>query len=133
MGAGTPTDLIRLVGAGIDLFDCVLPTRLARNGTLFTSQGPVVIRNARYVADVRPLDEQCECYTCTRFSRAYLRHMVMAREPLAVTLNTLHNVTYYEALMARMRTAIVANTFASFAETMLQETSMITEEPACPA
>lgn len=133
MGAGTPTDLIRLVGAGIDLFDCVLPTRLARNGTLFTSQGPVIIRNARYVADVRPLDEQCGCYTCTQFTRAYLRHMVMAREPLAVTLNTLHNVTYYETLMARMRSAIIANTFASFADAMLQETSMTSEDPACPA
>lgn len=133
MGAGTPTDLIRLVAAGIDLFDCVLPTRLARNGTLFTSRGPIVIRHARYVADARPLDDQCECYTCTRFSRAYLRHLLMAREPLAVTLNTLHNVTYYETLMARMRAAIVADAFTTFAEATLQEASMSQEEATCPA
>ncbi len=115
MGAGTPADLVQLVGAGVDLFDCVLPTRMARNGTLFTSRGPVVIRNARYGADPAPLDEECECYTCRHFSRAYLRHLVMAREPLAVTLNTLHNVTYYERLMARMRDAIAADCFATFA------------------
>ncbi len=106
MGAGTPEDLVRLVGSGIDLFDCVLPTRHARNGMLFTSAGPVVIRNARYTDDARPLDEQCHCYTCANFSRAYLRHLVMAREPLAVTLNTLHNVTYYQTLMRAMRAAI---------------------------
>jgi len=115
MGAGTPADLVQLVGAGVDLFDCVLPTRLARNGTLFTSRGTIVIRHACHVADPRPVDEACECYTCTRFSRAYLRHLLMAREPLAVTLNTLHNVTYYQTLMARMREAIAANTFMAFA------------------
>jgi queuine tRNA-ribosyltransferase len=115
MGAGTPTDLVRLVDAGVDLFDCVLPTRLARNGTLFTSQGSMVIRHARHVADPRPLDEACECYTCRHFSRAYLRHLFMAREPLAVTLNTLHNVTYYQSLMRRMRDAIASDTFAAFA------------------
>ena len=115
MGAGTPTDLVRLVAAGVDMFDCVLPTRLARNGTLFTSQGSLVIRHARHVADPRPVDEECECYTCRHFSRAYLRHLLMAREPLAVTLNTLHNVTYYQSLMRRMRSAIANDTFASFA------------------
>jgi queuine tRNA-ribosyltransferase len=115
MGAGTPADLVQLVGAGIDLFDCVLPTRLARNGTLFTSHGPLVIRHACYVADPRPLDDACGCYTCSRFSRAFLRHLFMAREPLAVTLNTLHNVTYYQSLMARMREAITTNSFATLA------------------
>jgi queuine tRNA-ribosyltransferase len=133
MGAGTPTDLIRLAAAGVDLFDCVLPTRLARNGTLFTSHGPVVIRHARYVADPRPVDDQCECYTCTCFSRAYLRHLLMAREPLAVTLNTLHNVTYYESLMARMRAAIAADGFTAFADVALGETTVSEEEAACPA
>ena len=107
---------------GIDLFDCVLPTRLARNGTLFTSQGSVVIRHACHVADPRPLDERCECYTCTHFSRAYLRHLLMAREPLAVTLNTLHNVTYYESLMARMREAIATDRFAAFAASITIDT-----------
>jgi queuine tRNA-ribosyltransferase len=133
MGAGTPTDLVRLAAAGVDLFDCVLPTRLARNGTLFTSRGPVVIRHARYVADPRPVDDQCDCYTCTRFSRAYLRHLLMAREPLAVTLNTLHNVTYYETLMARMRAAIAADAFTAFADAALKETAVSEEEAACPA
>ena len=80
-----------------------------------TTAGPIVIRHARYVADPRPLDEACECYTCQHFSRAYLRHLAMAREPLAVTLNTIHNVTYYERLMLRMREAIAANRFAAFA------------------
>jgi queuine tRNA-ribosyltransferase len=133
MGAGTPADLVRLVGAGIDLFDCVLPTRLARNGTLFTSQGPLVIRHACHAADPRPLDDACECYTCSRFSRAYLRHLLMAREPLAVTLNTLHNVTYYENLMARMRAAIVTNSFAAFAKATLLTSSMGGEgATSCP-
>jgi queuine tRNA-ribosyltransferase len=119
MGAGTPTDLLHLVRAGVDLFDCVLPTRMARNGTLFTSTGTLVIRHARHADDARPLDEACTCYTCTHFSRAYLRHLVMAREPLAVTLNTLHNLTYYETLMARIRDAIVADRFMAFANALL--------------
>jgi queuine tRNA-ribosyltransferase len=119
MGAGTPTDLVRLVEAGIDLFDCVLPTRLARNGTLYTSSGPVVIRHARYVADTAPLDADCPCYTCANFSRAYLRHLFLSREPLAVTLHTLHNVTYYQRLMAAMRAAIGSDAFTTFAAATL--------------
>jgi queuine tRNA-ribosyltransferase len=115
MGTGTPEDLARLVGAGIDLFDCVLPTRHARNGTLFTSTGTLVLRHACYTDDPRPADERCACYTCSHFSRAYLRHLHMAREPLAVTLNTMHNVTYYQRLMQEMRTAIEADTFRTFA------------------
>ena len=133
MGAGTPVDLVHLVGAGIDLFDCVLPTRMARNGTLFTSRGPVVIRHACHTDDPRPLDEACDCYTCRHFSRAYLRHLVMAREPLAVTLNTLHNVTYYQRLMAQMRTAIASDTFAVFAATMLSaDAARRGEGASCP-
>jgi queuine tRNA-ribosyltransferase len=128
MGAGTPADLVHLVGAGIDLFDCVLPTRLARNGTLFTSRGPVVIRHACNVADPAPVDEACACYTCRHFSRAYLRHLLMAREPLAVTLNTLHNVTYYETLMARMRAAIATNAFAALAASVLEHDSIHRED-----
>ena len=134
MGAGTPADLVQLAGVGIDLFDCVLPTRLARNGTLFTSVGPLVIRNARYANDPAPLDAECECYTCTQFSRAYLRHLIMAREPLAVTLNTLHNVTYYQRLMRNMRTAIAADRFAAFARTVSAASSTGEEGTvACPA
>jgi queuine tRNA-ribosyltransferase len=131
MGAGTPRDIVELVGGGIDLFDCVLPTRLARNGTLFTSQGTVVIRHAAHVADPRPLDPECACYTCTHFSRAYLRHLVMAREPLAVTLNTLHNVTYYQNLMARIREAISNDRFADLAATV-STTSIGEEGASCP-
>jgi queuine tRNA-ribosyltransferase len=131
MGAGTPRDIIELVGGGIDLFDCVLPTRLARNGTLFTSRGPVVIRHAAHAADPRPLDPECECYTCTHFSRAYLRHLVMAREPLAVTLNTLHNVTYYQHLMAQIREAISNDRFADLAATV-STTSLGEEGASCP-
>ncbi len=132
MGAGTPRDILELVGGGIHLFDCVLPTRLARNGTLFTSRGPLVIRHAVHVADVRPLDPECTCYTCTHFSRAYLRHLVMAREPLAVTLNTLHNVTYYQNLMARIREAISNDRFAELAAT-ISTTSLGEEGASCPA
>jgi len=115
MGGGTPEDLVRLVAGGIDMFDCVLPTRHARNGTLFTTTGTVVIRNARYATDGAAVDPACPCYTCARFSRAYLRHLVMAREPLAVTLNTIHNVTYYQRLMSEIRNAIASGTFAALA------------------
>ena len=115
MGGGTPEDLVRLVAAGVDLFDCVFPTRHARNGTLFTSSGPVVLRHACCAADPAAVDAACPCYTCRRFSRAYLRHLLMAREPLGVTLNTIHNVTHYQRLMADMRNAIANGTFATFA------------------
>ena len=131
MGTGTPEDLVRLVGAGIDLFDCVMPTRHARNGTLFTSAGAVVIRHARYAADPAPLDPECPCYTCARFSRAYLRHLLMAREPLAVVLNTLHNVTYYERLMRDMRVAIARGDFTALVADKLGARSE--GEIACPA
>jgi queuine tRNA-ribosyltransferase len=106
MGVGTPEDLLRCALAGIDLFDCVLPTRVARNGLLFTRQGRLQIKAARYARDPRPPDEQCRCYTCRTFSRAYLRHLFAAQELLAYRLNTLHNLTYYSDLMAGLRAAI---------------------------
>lgn len=124
MGGGTPEDLVRLVAAGVDLFDCVLPTRHARNGTLFTSVGALVIRHACYADDRRPLDAACECYTCRHFSRAYLRHLLLAREPLAVTLNTMHNVRYYQTLMRDMRTAIANDAFDPFVAAVLRESEM---------
>ena len=133
MGAGTPADLVALAAAGIDLFDCVLPTRHARNGTLFTSEGTLVIRNARHTADPRPLDPNCACLTCGRFSRAYLRHLVLAREPLAVTLNTIHNVTYYQRLMRDIRAAIASGTLAAFAATIGGGARENEEEASCPA
>ena len=106
MGVGTPGDLVDAVMSGVDMFDCVMPTRNARNGTLFTGRGKLVIKNARYADDERPVDENCRCYTCSHFSRAYLRHLFMAKELLAYTLNTIHNLYYYSRLMEDMRQAI---------------------------
>jgi len=106
MGVGTPPDIVEAVALGVDMFDCVLPTRNARNGTLFTNHGKMVIKNARYANDSRPIDEGCNCYTCGAFSRAYLRHLYVAGEILASTLLTLHNLTFYAGLMERIRAAI---------------------------
>lgn len=114
MGVGTPEDIVEGVTHGIDLFDCVMPTRCARNGLLFTNRGKVVIKNARYRTDQAPLDETCDCYTCRNFSRAYLRHLFIAREILALLLNTIHNVRFYLALMERIRAAIAGGTFEDF-------------------
>ena len=106
MGVGTPLDLVEQVMRGIDLFDCVLPTRNARTGTLYTSQGRIIIKHARYLDDLRPLDPDCPCYTCATFTRSYLRHLFQAGEILASRLNTLHNLTFYMRLMAEIRGAI---------------------------
>jgi len=114
MGMGTPEDIIGAVNAGIDMFDCVLPTRNARNGQLFTSEGRLNIKNARYAEDDRPIDERCGCYTCRHHSRAYLRHLYMAGEMTAGTLNTLHNLSYYLDTMKRIRDAILFNAFEKF-------------------
>ena len=111
MGAGTPVDIIESVAHGVDLFDCVLPTRNGRNGTLFTSQGRISIRNARFTDDPEPLDPDCDCYTCRRFSRAYLRHLHLAKEMTAATLNTIHNLHFYLRLMGRIRRAIAEDGF----------------------
>lgn len=114
MGVGTPLDLVTCVGAGIDLFDCVLPTRSARNGLLFTSEGKLVIKNARYTRDERPLDPNCTCYTCRTFSRAYLRHLYVAQEVVVNRLNTLHNLHFFLGLMKDARAAIEADRYADF-------------------
>ena len=114
MGTGTPADLVESVARGIDLFDCVLPTRNARNGQLFTSEGRINIKNARYAEDDRPPDPACRCYTCTTCSRAYLRHLYMAGELNASTLNTLHNLNFYLDTLRRIRDAIVFGRFESF-------------------
>lgn len=106
MGVGTPLDLVEQASRGVDLFDCVIPTRNARTGTLFTSRGRVVIKHARYSEDLGPLDPECPCYTCTNFSRAYLRHLFQAGEILSSRLNTLHNLTFYMRLMAEVRKAV---------------------------
>jgi queuine tRNA-ribosyltransferase len=114
MGVGTPEDLVELVGMGADMFDCVMPTRNARNGQLFTGQGTINICNARFREDEGPVDPSCDCYTCRNFSLAYLRHLYTAREILAYRLNTIHNVHYYVNLVKAMRGAIIAGTFDAF-------------------
>ncbi|HSN19500.1 MAG TPA: tRNA guanosine(34) transglycosylase Tgt [Usitatibacter sp.] len=114
MGVGTPEDIVHAVANGIDLFDCVLPTRNARNGWLFTSRGDVKIRNARHRDDPGPLDPGCACYTCRHFSRAYLHHLDRAGEMLGPRLNTIHNLHYYLALMAGLREAIGAGALQAF-------------------
>ena len=111
MGTGMPDDLVECVARGIDMFDCVLPTRNARNGQLLTSRGPLVIKNARYAEDLAPPDPDCACYTCRHFSRAYLRHLYIAGEMTAATLNSVHNLFFYLDLMRRIREAIVFGTF----------------------
>jgi queuine tRNA-ribosyltransferase len=114
MGVGTPEDLLAGIAAGIDMFDCVLPTRCARNGLLFTSEGRLTIRNAAFQDDERPADPECRCYTCRTFSRAYLRHLFRAGELLGLRLNTLHNVHYFLQLMAGARKAIEDGRFDSW-------------------
>ena len=114
MGVGTPEDLVFGVSQGIDMFDCVMPTRNARNGWLFTRFGDIKIRNAKYKMDVRPLDETCTCYTCKNFTRGYLNHLQKVNEILGARLNTIHNLHYYQVIMAEMRAAIETGTFTEF-------------------
>jgi queuine tRNA-ribosyltransferase len=114
MGVGKPTDLVEAVARGVDLFDCVLPTRNGRNGQAFTPDGPLNISNARFTRDAAPLDPACPCEACRRFSRAYLRHLFGARELLGYRLLTLHNLTFYLALMRQMREAVASGDFGSF-------------------
>ena len=121
MGMGTPEDIIEAVAAGVDMFDCVLPTRNARNGWLFTRFGDVRIRNARYRDDVRPLDPDCACTTCRNFTRAYLYHLQKANEILGARLNTLHNLHYYQELMRELRSAIAQGSLAATAKRLLAE------------
>jgi queuine tRNA-ribosyltransferase len=111
MGVGTPLDIVEAVSRGIDLFDCVMPTRNARNGQVFTSEGRLTIKNAKYADDAGPLDPACTCYTCRTYSRAYLRHLFVAGEITASVLNTVHNLRFYLDTMARVRHAIVFGTF----------------------
>ena len=114
MGVGTPENIVEAVRRGVDMFDCVLPTRNARNGHLFTSQGVVKIRNSAHRSDTRPLDPDCQCYTCANYSRAYLRHLDRTGEILGSRLNTIHNLYYYQELMRGLRAAIEAGELAEF-------------------
>jgi queuine tRNA-ribosyltransferase len=119
MGVGTPEDLVNGVAAGIDMFDCVMPTRNARNGSLFTSRGKVAIKNAKYADDVGPLDAECSCVTCGTVSRAYLRHLYVNDEIAAMVYNTIHNLAFYLDLMRSIRQAIASNSFQAFREAFL--------------
>ncbi len=130
MGVGTPEDLVESVRRGVDMFDCVMPTRHARNGHLFTSAGVVKIRNAQYECDTKPLDENCACYTCSNYSRAYLRHLDRCGEILAARLGTIHNLYYYLSLMQAIRDAIEASRFAAFAEEFYAQRGGRANEPA---
>ncbi len=118
MGVGTPADLLDAVLLGVDMFDCVLPTRNARNGHIFTSRGVLKIRNARHKRDEQPLDPACDCYSCRHFSRAYLHHLDRCGEILGAVLMSLHNLYYYQQLMARLRAAIEAGTLSALSETL---------------
>lgn len=121
MGVGTPEDLVEGVYRGVDMFDCVMPTRNARNGMLFTSRGRVVIKNSCNREEQRPVDEQCYCYTCRNYSRAYLRHLFQSREILAYQLNSIHNLHYYCSLMADMRRAIAEDRFMAFRKNFYEQ------------
>ena len=115
MGVGRPEDLLAAVARGVDMFDCVMPTRNARNGHMFTSAGVLKIRNARYEKDTRPIDENCDCYTCSNYSRAYVKHLQKCNEILGHRLATLHNLHYYQTLMCQIREAIASGNFESLA------------------
>ena len=116
MGVGTPQEIVEAVDQGVDLFDCVLPTRNARNGYLFTSHGPVVIKHSRYKEDPDPVDPECECYVCRNFSRAYLRHLFLAGEMNGAILNSYHNLYYYLKLMEKIRESIARDSFPEWKE-----------------
>jgi len=124
MGVGRPEDLLEGVRQGVDMFDCVMPTRNARNGSLFTSDGVLAIKNARYRDDERPIDEACGCYTCTHYTRVYLRHLFMARELLVYRLNTIHNLSYYARFMEDIRKAIREDRFSAFREAFYEAREM---------
>jgi queuine tRNA-ribosyltransferase len=121
MGVGTPEDLVEGVDRGVDMFDCVMPTRNARNGTFFTSFGKLVIRNSRYERDREPIDPECACYTCRNYSRAYLRHLFNAGEVLALRLGTIHNLFFYLNLMRDVRSSIEQGRFKEFKRAFLNK------------
>jgi queuine tRNA-ribosyltransferase len=114
MGVGTPMDIVKSVESGIDMFDCVIPTRHARNGYLYTSKGVIKIRNSQHRESLKPLDESCDCYTCKNFSRSYLHHLDKTKEMLGSTLQTIHNLTFYINLMRNLRVSIETGTLQSF-------------------
>ncbi len=129
MGVGTPLDLILSIDSGIDMFDCVMPTRMARNGTLFTWKGKVSIKRREYTDDSSPLDSECDCYTCQNYSKAYLRHLFMSGEIVSARLNSIHNLHFYSSLMKRAREAISNGTWTEFKNYCLMRFVRNSEEP----
>ena len=132
MGVGTPEDLVNAVSHGVDMFDCVMPTRNARNGWLFTQYGDVKIKNASYKHDLQPLDADCDCYTCQHFTRAYLHHLYKVGEILGARLNTIHNLHYYQVLMQGMRDAIEVNQFEAFKITFAEKRARLHTASSTP-
>jgi queuine tRNA-ribosyltransferase len=124
MGVGKPEDIVEAVRRGIDMFDCVMPTRNARNGHLFVHDGVVKIRNARHKIDIKPLDDKCDCYTCKNYSRSYLHHLDKCNEILGARLNTIHNLRYYQVVMEGLRTAISENALTEFVELFYAQKGM---------
>ena len=114
MGVGTPEDIVEAVIRGVDIFDCVIPTRNARTGFLYTKKGILKLRNSRYKDDMKPIEEDCECYTCQNFTRSYLKHLDNCKEILGLRLNTIHNLYYYHKLMAEIRESLRVNRFDDF-------------------
>src|SRR5262252_4522608 len=119
MGLGTPPQLLEMIARGMDMFDCVLPTRLARNGTAFTAAGTLNLKNAEFVLDKRPIEESCTCSTCREFTRGYIRHLIKAEEILGLRLITLHNLHFYLNLMSRSRSEIESGAFNQFRKTFV--------------
>jgi queuine tRNA-ribosyltransferase len=130
MGVGTPEDILDAVMLGVDFFDCVLPTRNARNGTLFTSLGKMSIKQAQYTEDDRAVDEKCSCYTCRHYSRAYLRHLYLSKEILSSRLNTVHNLYYYINLLGKIKEAIQEGRLLDFYKSQTSRHGLETEFPA---
>lgn len=131
MGVGEPVDLVEAVARGVDMFDCVQPTRIARHGTIFTRRGTLTIRNARYTRDFSPLDPDCECYACKNYTRAYVRHLLRANEVLGIRLTTWHNLAFLGKLMEDVRAAITADRFDEFRRSFLQEYTSNDEAASC--
>jgi queuine tRNA-ribosyltransferase len=128
MGVGSPEDLFECVARGVDQFDCVLPTRIARNGAVFTHQGRVNLRNARFARDKNPIEHDCQCYTCRTFSLAYLRHLLLAQEILALRLTTIHNLHFMLELMRRIRQSIIEGNFTTYKNWFLAGYQAVAEE-----
>jgi queuine tRNA-ribosyltransferase len=128
MGVGSPEDLFECVARGVDQFDCVLPTRIARNGAVFTQRGRLNLRNARFATDKNPIEPECQCYTCCTFSLAYLRHLIMAKEILALRLTTLHNLHFMLETMRRIRQSILDDNFADYKDSFLARYQTVSEQ-----